>query len=127
MPMKRWPVKSKHIGILVGLFILVVLVMDFNQRLEKLNRLSTQVATVRVEGTAVIQTKNAFLTEIAYATSDQAVEQYAYENGMVRTGEIPVQLVPAGTPTPTSIPLPTQPPPPRLENWQIWWELFFGN
>jgi len=126
MPMNRWPVKPKHIGILIGLFFLVVLVMDFNQRLEGLNRLSTQVATVRVEGTAVIQTQTALVTEIAYATSDKAAEEYARDNGMVRTEEIPVQLVPAGTPTPTPIPFPTQPPP-RLENWQIWWELFFGN
>ena len=59
--MNRLPVKPKHIGILVGLFILVVLVMDFNQRLEGLNRLSTQVATVRVEGTAVMQTQNCLL------------------------------------------------------------------
>ena len=126
MPMNRWPVKPKHIGILIGLFILVVLVMDFNQRLEGLNRLSTQVATVRVKGTAVIQTQQTLHTKIAYATSDKAAEEYARDNGMVRTEEIPVQLVPAGTPTPTPIPFPTQPPP-RLENWQIWWELFFGN
>jgi hypothetical protein len=124
--MNRWPVKPKHIGILIGLIILVVLVMDFNQRLEGLNRLSTQVATVRVEATVVIQTQSALITEIAYATSDQAVEDSAYENGMVRTGENPIRPIPAGTPTPMPIPAPPQPTP-QPENWQIWWELFFGN
>ena len=124
--MNRLPVKPKHIGILVGLFILVVLVMDFNQRLEGLNRLSTQVATVRVEGTAVLQTQNALITEIAYATSDKAAEDYARGIGMARTGENPIQPVPAGTPTPTLMPAPPQPTP-QLENWQIWLGLFFGN
>jgi len=124
--MNRWPVKPKHIGILVGLFILVVLVMDFNQRLEGLNRLSTQEATVRVEGTAVVQTQNALITEIAYATSDQVVEDFSYENGMARPGENLIQPVSAETPTPTSIPAPPQPTP-QLENWQIWLGLFFGN
>jgi hypothetical protein len=124
--MNRLPVKPKHIGILVGLFILVVLVMDFNQRLEGLNRLSTQVATVRVEGTAVLQTQNALITEIAYATSDKAAEDYARGIGMARTGENPIQPVPAGTPTPTPVPAPPLPSP-QLENWQIWLGLFFGN
>jgi len=124
--MNRWPVKPKHIGILVGLFILVVLVMDFNQRLDGLNRLSTQVATVRVGATAVIKTQTALYTEIAYATSDKAAEDDARKNGMAKPGENPLQPIPAETPTPTPIPAPP-PPTPRPENWQIWWGLFFGD
>ncbi|MBU2611850.1 MAG: hypothetical protein KJ606_13025 [Chloroflexi bacterium] len=124
--MKRWPVKLKHIGIAIGLFILVVLVIDFNQRLAGLNRLSTQLATVHVEATAVTQTQIALVTQIAYATSERAVEEYAYESGMGKSGENPVQVVPAGTLAPTPIPLPMQQTR-SLENWQIWWELFFGN
>ncbi|MDO9349239.1 MAG: hypothetical protein Q7T47_08125 [Anaerolineales bacterium] len=124
--MKRWPVKLKHIGIAIGLFILVVLVIDFNQRLAGLNRLSTQLATVHVEATAVMQTQIALVTQIAYATSERAVEEYAYKNGMGRSGDNPVQVVPAGTLAPTPIPLPAQQTQ-SLENWQIWWELFFGN
>ncbi len=124
--MKRGPVKTKHIGIAIGLFILVALVIDFNQRLAGLNRLSTQLGTVHVEATAVMQTQIAMVTQIAYATSQQAVEEYAYEKGMARSGENPVQVVPAGPLTPTPVPLPAQQTQ-SLENWQIWWELFFGN
>jgi len=124
--MNRWLLQPKHIGILIGLFILVVLVMDFNNRLEGLNRLSTQVATVRVRGTAVAQTQSAFVTKIAYATSNEAVEEFARENGMMQEGDNPVQLIPAETPTQTPYPLPP-PPTPRPANWQIWWELFFGD
>jgi hypothetical protein len=124
--MHRWPVKPKHIGIIIGLFILILLVMDFNQRLEKLDRLSTQLATVRVRATAAFQTQNAFGTKIAYATSGEAAEEYARTLGMARSGENPIQLLPAGTPTPTPLPAPPQPTP-QPQNWQIWWELFFGD
>jgi len=73
-----------------------------------------------------LQTQNALITEIAYATSDKAAEDYARGIGMARTGENPIQPVPAGTPTPTPVPAPPQPTP-QLENWQIWLGLFFGN
>jgi len=53
-----------------------------------------------------MQTQEALVTQVAYATSDQAVEQWAYRNKWVRVGEHPVQLEPSGSITPTPAPAP---------------------
>ena len=112
--------------IIVGLVIAVVLLIDFNRRMEELNRLSTNLKAVQAQGTEVMQTQIALVTQVAYATSDSAVEQWAYENKWVRVGEHPVDVVPAGditpTPPPAAVTQTANPP-----NWQVWWQLFFGS
>lgn len=112
--------------ITIGLVVAIVLLIDFNRRMEELNRLSTKLAAVRAEGTTVMQTQVAMVTKVAYATSDKAVEEWAYENKWVRVDEHPVEIVPAGGVTVTPVPqtvIPTEAPP----NWRIWLELFFGT
>ena len=118
--------KWRNILIIVGLLLAVVLLIDFNRRMEELNRLTAKLEAVRSEGTSVMQTQVALVTQVAYATSDSAVEQWAYDNKWVRVGEHPVELLPAGNVTPTPEPPPvtqTADPP----NWRVWWELFFGG
>jgi hypothetical protein len=118
--------KWRNILIVIGLVLAVVLLVDFNRRMEELNRLTTQLNAVRVEATAVIQTQTALAGQVAYATSDVAVEEWAYDNKMVQPGEHPVGVVPSVNVTPT--PEPTLVPQVNdLPNWRIWWELFFGN
>ena len=117
--------KWRNILIVLGLLVAVVMLIDFNRRMEELNSLNTNLVAVRAEGTAVMQTQAALVTQVAYATSDDAVKQWAYENKWVRPGEHVVQLEAAGNATPTPAPpppTPTQAPP----NWSIWWHLFFG-
>jgi hypothetical protein len=123
--MKR--INWKHVLTGIGLVLVVVLVIDFNQRLDTLNRQSAQLAAVRVEGTQVMQTQVALMTQVAYAGSDAAVEQWAYEDGRwVRQGESLVVPMPGGgaAPTPTPPPVTATPEP---QNWQVWLELFFSK
>lgn len=119
-------VKWRNILIVIGLLLAVVLLVDFNRRMEELDRLTAQLDAVRAEATAVIQTQIALAGQVAFATSDLAVEEWAYENKMVRPGEHPVGVVPGAnvtpTPEPTLVPQVEQQP-----NWRIWWELFFGG
>lgn len=119
-------IKWRNILIVIGLILAVVLLVDFNHRMEELDRLSVQLNSVRAEATAIIQTQTALAGQVAYATSDVAVEQWAYDNKMVRPGEHPVGVVPGVniTPTPGAELLPQ---PEQLPIWRIWWELFFGN
>jgi hypothetical protein len=72
--------KLRNILIIFGLFLAVVLLVDFNRRMEELDRLTEQLHAVRAEATAVIQTQNALAGQVAYATSDVAVEEWSYEN-----------------------------------------------
>ena len=117
--------KWRNILVVLGLFLAVVLLIDFNRRMEELGSLTTNLQAVQAEGTAVLQTQEALMTQVAYATADGAVEQWAYTNKWVRVGEHPVQLEPSGEVTPTPVPSPVIETETQT-NWQIWWELFFG-
>ena len=61
--------------------------------------------------------------EIGYASSDAAVEKWAYENHMARPGDYPVVAIDPkqSVPEPTFAPQPT---PVEMENWQRWLSLF---
>jgi hypothetical protein len=66
------------------------------------------------------------LTEIAFATSDAAVEKWAYEKGhLARQGDNPVVPMPANQVTSTPAPR-MQVTPTQIKPWQAWWLLFFG-
>lgn len=125
--MDRWPINSRRILVFVGILVLVLMVMDFNARLEELNRLKKQSQVMGVQVTQGIQTQVALQTQVAYATSDQAVQDWAYGEGhYAQPGDQPVAPVgQAGVPPIQSIeptPIPTPMP-----NWQVWLNLFFGN
>lgn len=116
----------RNVLIVAGLFLAVVFLVDFNRRMEELERMNSQLAAVRAEATSVMQTQVALLTQVAYASSDESVEAWAYDNKWTRAGEHPVGLVPAGNVTPTPAP-PAASQTRDLPNWLIWWELFFGD
>jgi hypothetical protein len=118
--------KWQNILILLGLFIAVILLIDFNRRMEELGRLNTKLESVRAEGTAILQTQEVLLTRVAFATSDEAVEPWVYSNGWTRDGEHPIALVSSGGATPTPEPQ-VVPQTESLPNWRTWWELFFGG
>ena len=111
--------------IILGFFLAVVMLIDFNRRMQELDSLVVKLNAVSAEGTAVENTRVALVTQVAYATSDSAVEQWAYENKWVREGEKPIGLVSGQNVTPTPEPLSTARAD-DLPNWRTWWELFFG-
>ena len=74
--MDRWPINPKRVAVFIGILILVLMVMDFNARLEDLKRLQKQAGVVSVQVTQVAQTQLALQTQVAYAGSDQAVQEW---------------------------------------------------
>jgi cell division protein FtsB len=125
--MDRWPINPRRITIFVGILVLVLMVMDFNARLEDLKRLQKQAGVVSVEATQAVQTQMALQTQVAYASSDQVVQEWARTEGhYIQPGDQPI--APIGQPgtapiqsvEPTPIPTP-------MSNWQVWWNLFFGD
>lgn len=103
------------------------MIMDFNSRLETLNVLKKQAGLVSTQATQAVQTQLALQTQVAFAQSDQVVHEWARTEGhYMQEGDQPV--VPVEVPglapgtLPTATPFPTPVP-----NWQVWWNLFFGE
>ncbi len=109
-----------------GLVVIAWLVIGFNGRVEDWRRLTAEQANVKNIYAGRLATTTALKAQMIYATSDLAVERWAYEDErMVRKGDNPVVPLAAQgtTPTPTAQP-PVTPTP--QNNPQSWWDLFFG-
>ncbi len=125
--MDRWPINPRRVIIFGAILVLMLMVIDFNARVEELDLLRKHEAVVSIQATQAFQTQAALQTQVAYAGSDQAVQDWARQEGhYVQPGD--QLVVPVGEPntTPSQAQSPTPPPTP-LPNWQIWWNLFFGE
>jgi hypothetical protein len=121
------PINLRRVGVMIGILALVFIVLEFNRRLEELNMLNRQNQLVQTQATQAIQTQLALQTQVGYAGSNAAVEEWARTDGhYIKDGDLPVvPLAQPGSPpieanTPTAVP--TQP-----AKWQVWWDLFFGE
>ena len=126
--MQRIQNNSKRIlfGLVAG--ILILLLADFNSRMAELNRLSEEKSRVAVQATANAATKTVLQEKLAFATSEAAVEKWAYEQGrMVRPGDnliVPLAVGPQPTPVvEAEAPAVVQSQTP----WEIWMALFFDR
>jgi hypothetical protein len=128
---KGRPMKTSNSGwryalLVLGLAVLAAMVMDFNRRTADLRRLTTEKDAVGAQVTSLVETQNGLKEQVAYATSDSAVMEWAYQDGhMVRPGDVPVIPIPADqvTPVPTPTPVPTEV---QTSNWEKWLILFTG-
>jgi len=109
----------------VLLFILFVMVLGLNSRLSEYLRLSSQEEEMGEKIIRLESTRIALETQIAYANSDKAVEEWArtYERKVLPGDQVIIPL-PLGDVTQEVNYLPTLNPR-EQENWQIWWDLFF--
>jgi cell division protein FtsB len=119
--------KDKRVIVISLVVILVLVLIDFNQRMVLLAKLRTQEKQLEFEYSQLQATKNALEAELASANTDQAVEKWAREEGgMIQEGDIPIVLI---APSDQILPQPT----PKeviideVENWEIWQELFLGD
>ena len=122
----RPPLTLLQVLTLVGLVAGLLIVLDFNQRLAVAQRLVDARNQAATEVALLEQEQFMLQTQVAYATTDAAVIQWAHESGkLVQPGEVlVVPVVP--TPTATPPPLPATPPPPPPA-WTLWWNLFFDT
>jgi hypothetical protein len=125
--MKNLGRNSRYFIFIVGIGILVLLILGFNNRLAMLRRLEEEAEVVSTVVGELERTHTHLETEIAYATSAAAVEEWAYEEArMIREGD---QLVaPISPQESTPVPsLPAEPEVQALENWEVWRALFFDQ
>ncbi len=125
--MPNIPINFRRVAVFFSIFVLILVVIEFNSRLEELNRLNDQRDEIRVMATQAIQTQMALQTQVAYANSTAAVDEWARTEGhYVLEGDQPVIPVvqPGSEPViaPTALPVPTP-----MQNWEVWWSLFFDK
>ena len=125
--MKSLPIDWRRVAIIAGVLFLVVVIVDFNSRMEELDRLNRQADITRAEATHASWTQTALETKVAFAGSDQIVEEQARSEGhMIQEGDHPVSILGDEGEPQQSNPEPTPLPTPK-PNWQLWWDLFFGE
>ena len=118
---------AKYIIVLAGLVLLAFLVIVFNNRMAEQRQLVAQAEEIQAELHALRLTDANLDAQLAYATSDAAVEEWAYEEARwVRQGDQPVVPISPSKRTPTA---PSDEPlePVTHTNWQVWWALFFDD
>jgi hypothetical protein len=125
--MKSFPFNKKRF-IAVGVFVIAFfLLMDLFGRLTELSRLGSQRDTMVTEVYSLTGTLQALDTQVAYATSAVAVEDWARQEGhMVKSGDVLIVPVQPQSVTPMTYltPVPTAQ---KVSNWDVWWALFFGQ
>ena len=125
--MPALPFNVRRVATIIGIVALVFIVLEFNRRLEEMNLLNKQYQLVQQQATQAVQTQPALQTQVAFAASDGAVDEWARTDGhYVQEGDLPVVPLgqPGAAPVELSTPAPTATP---MTNMQIWWDLFFGE
>ena len=118
---------DKRVIVVAVVAILVLLFMNFNQRMILLSRLRSQEKTLTVEFADLQATQFVLETQVAGAGSDEAVEKWAREEaGMIQDGDVPIVILPPSEPlAPT--PAQSTASEEKVKYWEIWQELFFGD
>ena len=125
--MRNLSKNTRYFLLVVGIGILAMLILGFNNRLVTLRRLKNEAGIVSTQVGDLEVTKSSLETQIAYATSEAAVEEWAYQEAhMIREGDHPIAPISPNEATPTpSMMVITTPEP--AENWQVWRALFFDR
>ncbi len=111
----------------VVILVLVVLMMDFNNRMSSLIKLSQMETILQTKLSNLEATRLVVQDDIAYAQSDRALEEWAREKDrLIAEGDHPIIIMPPSdyTPAPTATPNTETIVLTRL---QIWKELLFGG
>jgi cell division protein FtsB len=118
---------AKYIAVLIGLVVLAFLVISFNSRIAEQRELVARSQEIRAKMNALQLTDANLDAQIAYTTSDAAVEKWAYEEARwVRPGDQPVVPVSPSESTPAA-PQAETTTPVVYANWEVWWALFFDR
>jgi len=121
------PINVRRVLVIIGIFVLVFVVLEFNRRLEELTLLSDQNESMRTQAVQAAQTQQALQTQVAFAGSTAAVEEWARTDGhYVQDGDLPVVPIPVPGAAPVQLSTPIPAPTP-MQKWEVWWDLFFGE
>jgi cell division protein FtsB len=121
---KRRPSRA---WLIVAVILAVLILGDLNRRMTNARRLERDARDLNTEVAQLEQENDGLQTQVAGATSDAMVEEWARTEGrLVREGErliIPVPADPASAQVATT----PQAPVERPSNLEVWLALLFGG
>ena len=125
--MKNLSANGRYFLVVVGIGMVVLLLVGFNNRLTTLNRLTEEAESVKTKFAQLDATQAVLDTQIAEVTSPAEVEKWAYEEAhMMREGDHPIApIAPSESTAEPSITIVATAEP--MENWEFWQALFFDE
>ena len=118
---------KKKVFTIILVVLAALLMLDLNNRLIDLFNLRDQHSKLEAQVTEMVATREFLITKQAYATSVNAVEEWAREEAhMVQSGDHPIVPMELENSEITVEPFSFVTPTP-VRNIDIWYELFFGN
>ncbi len=118
---------DKRVIILVVFVVFIFLMMDLNTRLSDLRRLSIQRDQMQTDVYQLEETKASLMKQLAYATSEVAVEEWArVYNRLAQPGDQIIIPMESGGVTPTPVIVET-PVARDVQKWEVWKALFFNE
>src|SRR5260221_10501304 len=131
LPGAKNPLSSSQIVFGSVLAISLLLAINFSGRIAAGRKLEGSREELLQSITTLQAKATALKNNLNYVSSDAFVEQWARGEGkMVKGDEILVVPVPAiATPqaSPTPFTPPESTPSPNVDNFQLWWQLFFDS
>ena len=122
-PAARPPLTAVQVLVILGFVAGLLIMLDFNRRQAEAQRLEADRDRVGTEVALLEYERLVLLTQVAYATTDAAVLDWAHEHGKLVQGNevlvVPVIPTAPATQVPPVIVLPPAPP-----TWLLWWNLF---
>ena len=119
---------DKRLIAIVLVVLLILLMMGFNNRLVNMNRLIRQENILQTRIAGLESTKIAVEEQVAYATSEIALEEWAREsNHMIEPGDQAIVLIAPDEQLSTPVPTPVAKEEIKLSNFETWKLLLFGE
>jgi hypothetical protein len=126
--MKKLSGNLRYFVAFVGIGILILMVISFNNRVTELRNLEAEAEAIGAQVAELQATNDLLETQIGYATSDAAVEAWAYEEAkMIREGDHPIVPLAPDDKTTSPEEIPPSHPNASLEKWRVWRALFFDS
>ena len=119
----RPPLTAVQVLVILAFVAGLLVMLDFNRRQAEAQRLEADRDRVGTEVALLEYERSVLLTQVAYATTDAAVLDWAHEHGKLVQGNevLVVPVLPTAPPTavPQVVVRPVTPP-----GWVLWWNLF---